>query len=247
MVMNPHIKLPTDDEPAVLIHGDCLDVLRDIPAGCVDAVITDPPYGMNWNTDSTRFGGGKKKNSHRRGDGRLDWGKIAEDDVPFDPSPWLGFPKVVMFGANHFAKHLPTGTTLIWIKKYDDQFGTFLSDAEIAWMKGNHGIYCHRHFWSGFRASEIKEYYHPTQKPVEVMKWVMNIAKIPKGAIVLDPYMGSGSTGVACIHTGRRFIGIEKEAKYIDIARQRIDEARGVGGLFPPDVGADAGLYDNDT
>ena len=96
---------------AELYLGDCMEVLPTLPK--VDACITDPPYGMDWDTDSTRFTGGK----HKRGDGREDWGAIRGDADPFDPTPWLNFPRVVLFGANHFASRLPVGTTLVWIKK----------------------------------------------------------------------------------------------------------------------------------
>ena len=207
-----------------IIQGDCLEVLRTLPAGSVDAVITDPPYGMAWDTDSTRFTG----EQHQRGDGRDDWGKVESDDKPFDPAPWLQFPKVVLFGMNHYAARLPVGTTLVWIKRDDHLFGSFLSDAELAWMKGGYGVYCFRkQFPPPSRQSEsgVGRCVHPCQKPISLMRWVMDRAGIPEGATVLDPYMGSGTTGVACALTGRNFIGIEIDPRYCEIARRRIAEA----------------------
>ena len=214
---------------ATLYLGDCRDILPTLPK--VDACITDPPYGMDWDTDSTRFTGGQ----HKRGEGREDWGAIAEDSEPFDPSPWLQFPIVVMFGANHYGARLPVGTTLVWIKKADHLFGTFLSDAEIAWMKGGHGTYCYRkQFPPPSRMAENGggEVAHPTQKPIGLMAWCMERAKVPAGAVVLDPYMGSGTTGVACHQTQRAFIGIEREPKYFDIACRRIEDAQRQGRLI---------------
>ena len=215
---------------ATLYCGDCVEVLRTLPK--VDAVITDPPYGMNWNTDSTRFGGG----SVVRGDGRQNWGSIIGDAQPFDPTPWLQFDRVVLFGANHYAARLPIGTTLVWLKKADHLFGTFLSDAEIAWMKGGHGVYCYRkQFPPPSRMAEAGgDVAHPTQKPVGLMAWCMDRAGVERGAVVLDPYMGSGSTGVAAIETGRKFIGIEREPRYFDIACERISRAQAQGTLFAP-------------
>lgn len=215
---------------ATLHCGDCLDVLPLLPR--VDAVITDPPYGMNWNTDSTRFGGG----SRARGDGRQDWGAISGDAIPFDPRLWLQFDRVIMFGANHYAARLPVGTTLVWLKKADHLFGTFLSDAEIAWMKGGHGVYCYRkQFPPPSRMAEAGgSVAHPTQKPVGLMAWCMDRAGVASGAVVLDPYMGSGSTGVAAVETGRKFIGIEREPRYFDIACERISRAQAQGALFAP-------------
>ena len=214
---------------ARLYLGDCRAILPNLPK--VDAVITDPPYGMDWDTDSTRFTGGQ----YKRGDGREDWGAIAEDSRPFDPAPWLQFPAVVMFGANHYAERLPVGTSLIWIKKADHLFGTFLSDAEVAWMKGGHGVYCYRkQFPPPSRIAENGggEVAHPTQKPIGLMAWCMERAKVPAGAMVLDPFMGSGTTGVACHQTQRAFIGIEREPKYFEIACRRIEDAQRQSRLF---------------
>jgi len=215
-----------------LYRGDCLDILSHIKA---DAVISDPPYGMGWNTDSTRFSGG----SVTRGIGREDWGEIPNDGVPFDPSPWLAWKKVVLFGANHFAARLPVGTTLVWIKKDEHLWGSFLSDAELGWMKGGHGVYVKRIPWSpparaidyGGDVTRPKGI-HPTQKPVALMAWCMDKAKVQEGATVLDPYMGSGSTIIAAIRTGRKAIGIEKDPKHFQTAVERIKRELAQGDLF---------------
>jgi site-specific DNA-methyltransferase (adenine-specific) len=214
---------------ATLYLGDCRDILPTLPR--VDAVITDPPYGMNWDTDSTRFSGG----GIQRGEGRGDWGYIAGDAEPFDPEPWLKYRSVVMFGANHFAAKLPVGTTLVWLKKADHLFGTFLSDAEIAWMKGGYGVYCYRkQFPPPSRTAENDgcSVAHPTQKPVGLMAWCMEKAGVGTDDVVLDPFMGSGTTGVAAAQMGRKFIGIEREPKYFDIACERIERAYAQGTLF---------------
>lgn len=205
--------------------GDCLELLSEIAA---DAVISDPPYGMNCNTDSRRFSGGETPAKRGRG---KDWARIAGDDKPFDPRPWLAWKKVVMFGSNHFGGLLPVGTTLVWIKRNDDAFGSFLSDAEVAWMKGGHGVYCKRDLSMNGRGLNFSNL-HPTQKPVTVMAWCMDRAKVAEGETVVDPYMGSASTGIACIRTGRRFIGIEKDPKHFETARQRLEAELAQGDLF---------------
>jgi DNA modification methylase len=217
-----------------LYLGDCLEVLPTLAPGSVDAVVTDPPYGMNWDTDSTRFTGGDNP-SIRLGRGRSDWGNIAADDKPFDPSPWLSFENVIMFGCNHYAASLPVGTTLVWLKKDDHLFGTFLSDAELAWMKGGYGVYVYRKQFPP--PSRMKEYNgrevaHPTQKPIGLMRWCIEKCD---GDSVFDPYMGSGTTGVAAVRLGRRFIGVEIDPDYFEIARKRIqDELDKVAFLEPP-------------
>jgi len=214
---------------ATLYLGDCRDILPTL--GKVDAVVTDPPYGMRWDTNSARFSGGSGAGP-RYGRGRSDWGAIAGDNEPFDPAPWLDFPKVILFGSNHYAARLPVGTTLLWIKKADHLFGTFLSDAEVAWMKGGHGVYCFRH--QSPPPSRVAEHdgtvAHPTQKPIQLMKWC--IEKTGNAETILDPFMGSGTTGVAAVQMGRDFIGIECKPKYFDIACRRIEQAQRQGDLF---------------
>ncbi len=207
-------------QSATLYLGDCLDMLP-IEA---DAVISDPPYGMDWPCDMTSMA--------KRGPkyGGRDWGqKVAGDGECFDPEPWFQYERVVLFGFNHFAARVPVGTTLVWIKVYDEGYGKFFSDAELAWMKGGVGVYCKRDTsMKGINGERV----HPTQKPVAVMAWCMDRAKVPEGATVLDPYMGSGTTGIACLRTNRNFIGIEKDPHHFAIAVERIEREARQGMLF---------------
>lgn len=154
------------------------------------------------------------------------------DAAPFDPLPWLRFDKVVLWGANHFANRLPLGTTLVWIKRADHLFGSFLSDCEIAWMKGGHGVYAYRkQFPPPARAAEHDgTVAHPNQKPIGLLQWCIGRAKAT-GAI-LDPYMGSGTTGVAALKMGLPFVGVEIEPRYFDIACRRIDDAQRQGDML---------------
>lgn len=213
---------------ATLYLGDCRDILPTLPK--VDAVISDPPYGMNWDTDSTRFTSERHSTTNgKRNAGRHDGMPVANDEHPFDPIPLLGFKSVVLFGSNHFAQRLPVGTTLVWIKRLDPAFGSFLSDAEVAWMKGGHGVYCRRDLSMN---GETATRQHPTQKPIGLMAWCMERAKVPEGATVLDPYMGSGSTGIACLRTGRKFIGVEKDPVHFEGAVKRIERELAQTRLF---------------
>jgi site-specific DNA-methyltransferase (adenine-specific) len=200
-------------DSVTIIHGDCRDW-----SGKADAVISDPPYGMDWNVNSRRFTGGHNPEARER-QGRNDFKPVHGDRQAFDPSPWLDFPAVGLWGGNHFAARVPVGTTLVWIKRLDPAFGTFLSDAELAWVKGGHGVYCRR---DTSMNGESSNRLHPTQKPVGIMQWTMERAKVPEGATVLDPYMGSGTTGIACIRTGRKFVGIEIDPAHFETARQRL-------------------------
>ncbi len=206
-----------------LYCGDCLKLLPQLPAGIVDGVVSDPPYGGSYDTDYTRFSGGLSPNRN--------WGNgIVGDDKPFDPAPWLAFEQVCLWGYQHWAHRVPLGTILVWCKKRDTQLGTFLSDAELAWTNKGRGCYVCQHTWHGFdRDSERGKVLHPTQKPVALMRWC--IERLGGASIILDPFMGSGTTGVACVQTGREFVGIEIEPKYFDIAVTRIDQERRQGRM----------------
>lgn len=209
-----------------LYLGDSLTIAPTLEG--VDAVISDPPYGMDWNTDHSRFTRGNGTGG--KGERTRKMEKIHGDGNTFDPSPWLKYPACVLFGSNHFGARLPVGTTLVWLKKYDSAFGTFLSDAEVAWMKGGHGVYAMRD--TELLGEASKSRLHPTQKPVPIMAWCMDQAKVAEGSTVLDPYMGSGSTGIACIRTGRRFVGIEQDPTHYATALKRITDELAQGDLF---------------
>ena len=199
----------------------------------VDAVITDPPYGIALNTDNSRFSGGTAGNMARRGKGigTAKGAPIIGDEKPFNPTFLLNYgDEQILWGWNHYPDLLPRGTCLVWIKRLDAGFGSFLSDAETAWMSKGHGVYCKRDLTNN---AITKDRAHPTQKPVSLMLWCLEF--FPKAQTILDPFMGSGTTGVAAIQLGRKFIGIEREPKYFDIACQRIEQAVAQGQLFAPE------------
>ncbi len=211
----------------ILFNNDCLEILPLLPSDA--AIITDPPYGIKNGGDYTRLSGGKRPSSNFVGRSRQSrfWGGIIGDDKPFDPSPWLQFPKVVLWGYQFFARHLPSGTTLVWQKNRDSVLGKFMSDCELAWMKGGVGTYLFKHTWRGMdRESEQRQKtLHPTQKPVALFDWVLQRAKIKPMQVVVDPYMGSAPCALACIKAGIPFIGIEQDHKHFLTALARIEAA----------------------
>ena len=224
-------RIETLAEGVTLILGDCL---AHLPIEA-DAVISDPPYGIGYVHSGAgktrRFNGGTLRASTPQ--------PIIGDSAPFDPEPWLQYPLVVLWGANHYASRLPDGSVwLAWDKHLQDLgMGLSFSAVEFAWT--NHpGTRSHlfRHLWhGGIRVGDARAQtpLHPTQKPVELMAWCMRVMKVRDGATVLDPYMGSGSTGIACIRTGRKFIGIERDPKHFETAAQRIRAELAKGVLFP--------------
>ena len=208
---------------ATLYCASCEEVLPIL--GPIDAVITDPPYGLG---DKWQGGGGTKKTSWK-----------------FDPSEakaWDGnivdivhsFPElareVVIWGGNYYALP-PSRCWLLWDKKQNDAWTT--GQAEMAWTNIDKPVRVFR-FAQCEQASE-GEKLHPTQKPLALMSWCL---KWVRGEIILDPFMGSGTTGVAAIQLGRKFIGIERDEKYFEIACKRIEQAVAQGQLFAPEPAA---------
>lgn len=209
-----------------LLLGDCLEILPTLVK--VDAVVTDPPYGIALNTDNSRFSGGNVASVAKRGNnvGSANGRPIVGDDKPFDPTPFLLGKEQIFWGWNAFPDKLPKGTCLVWIKRNDEAFGSFLSDAETAWHSRGYGVYC---FKDLSNAAIARQRVHPTQKPEKLMEWT--VART-KGEIILDPFMGSGTTGVACVKLGRSFIGIEIDPGYFDIACDRIRKAYAQPDMF---------------
>lgn len=232
-------------EGIVLYQGDCLELIGSLPRSA--AIVSDVPYGMAWDTDSKRFSGGQREVG--RGEGRSDWGAIPGDDEPFDPEPWLAFDEAIVWGSNHYAARLPVGTTLVWLKKPPHLYGTFLSDAEVGFKKGGYGVYCHfEQFPPPSRIAEHdgKSPAHPTQKPIGLMSWCVGLTK---SSLIIDPYMGSGSTGVAAVRSGRKFIGIELQERFFDTARWRIEAALKQPDFFvePPKPAHQLSILDGDA
>ena len=202
-----------------LYLGDCRELLPLLPK--VDAVVTDPPYGI----------GHRRGKAGNRGKGvSLGAGNIANDDEPFDPAAFVRFP-CILWGGNHFASELPRGRWLIWDKTLGAGSGDF-SEFEVAWCSSVGADRIYRHMWMGVqRDSEVgQERLHPTQKPVELMRWC--VEWFPAARTILDPYMGSGTTGVACVKLGRKFIGIEIDPGYFETACRRIREAYSQPDMF---------------
>ena len=207
-------------EGVELYLGDCLDVLPTLSG--VDAVVTDPPYGIAYDPNC-----GKHSNESKHGE-------VIGDDAEFSPAHLLGFKDVLIWGANNFSSKIPNGGHwYFWDKVVQNGMKVRISEAEYAWHKRGTKPRGFRHLWAGaYRASESGERSeHPTQKPVQLMQWCLICAKLEVGATVLDPYMGSGTTGIACIRTGRRFIGIEKDPVHFETARSRIERELAQGRL----------------
>ena len=212
---------------ATLYLGDCLEILPSLEA---DAVVSDPPYGIAY----AHSGGGRAAPGARVAPKR-NTAAIAGDDQPFDPAPLLRFPKVLLFGADHYKTKLPDGGAWIcWDKHVGLGPNDSFVDAEFAWANFKVKRNVIRYLWKGVVCMKVGEdhgeRYHPTTKPIGLMLRCLEF--IPDAHTILDPYMGSGSTGVACMNLGRNFIGVEIEPKYFDIACERIQRAQQQQRMF---------------
>jgi site-specific DNA-methyltransferase (adenine-specific)/modification methylase len=207
---------------ATLYLGDCRDILPALPK--VDAVVTDPPYGIGEarNDNASRSSLAKSR----------DYGVDSWDDKPIDDK-LISFVRsagrwCIMFGGNYY-ECPPTKCWLVWDK---ENGANDFADCELAWTNLPKAVRRIKFMWNGMlRANGEERGDHPTQKPIGVMKWAIGHVPEPNDTI-LDPFMGSGTTGVAAVQMGRKFIGIEREPKYFDIACSRIEQAQRQGDLF---------------
>jgi DNA modification methylase len=204
---------------ATLYLADCMDVLPNLPK--VDAVITDPPYGIGENSKKVAS---RESLAKPKDYGEFDWDKAPPPaeliDAIREKAQWCA-----LFGGNYFNLP-PTSCWLVWDKLNTGDF----ADCELAWTNWPKAVRRIQWRWNGMIRQGNEERFHPTQKPLAVMKWVIDLC--PKSDTILDPFMGSGTTGVAAIQMGRKFIGIEREPKYFDIACERIERATRQESLF---------------
>jgi len=192
---------------ATLFHGDCREVIPTL--GRVDAVITDPPYGI-----------GIAANPVRQKHAKSDWDNEIPEQEVFNAIFAISEMQII-WGGNYFPLP-PSQGFLIWDKMQPENFS--LAMCEQAWISLQQPAKMFRKSVTSY----AKE--HPTQKPIELMKWCIRQAKTPK--LILDPFMGSGTTGEAALDLGCLFIGIEKERCHFDTAVQRIERWHQQGQLF---------------
>lgn len=202
-----------DHDGVTIYHGDCREVLPSVWFG-VDAVITDPPYGIN---------AARKRNSQK-------WGWRDFDVNGWDaerPAADLiamcakAGKRSVVWGGNYFIDALPFSPKAKWLIWDKGQTDFSLADCEMAWCSWDGAIRritCHR------SAAHRDGREHPTQKPESVMSWTIRQLDGDDNGLILDPFMGSGTTLVAAKNSGRRAIGVEIEERYCEIAAKRLSQ-----------------------
>jgi DNA modification methylase len=216
----------------VLYQGDCLEVMPTL--GRVDAVVTDPPYGIDYG----RAGGFSEKSGWKQWRGKAEWDVARPNLDTFDCIRKVSENQII-WGGNYFADMLPP--SMGWLSWDKAQRGFSLADFELAWTSRQaaarafvYGRGNENGFAPGSKEPAWARGVHPTQKPVALMKWCLGF--LPDADTILDPFMGSGTTIVACAKLGRKGIGIELDPDYFEIACKRVEEAYRQPDLFvePP-------------
>ena len=196
---------------ATLYLGNCLDIMPSLPK--VDAVITDPPYGIGFAAQPTNY---QRKNGMKP----QEWDN--EKALGIDALRALGAVQIV-WGGNYY--DLPA--TRGWLSWFKPDAPPSMAHFELAWTNQDRNA---RQISCSIAETNAERVGHPTQKPLKVMRWCIEQAGMPE--VILDPFMGSGSTGVAAIQCGKRFIGIEIHEPYFNIACERIENAQRQERLF---------------
>lgn len=202
----------------VLYHGDCCSVSLGMSENEIDLLLTDPPYGIG-------EAAGKNKS---RGNiavakdyGDLDWDNKTPTSFVIDELRRISKNQVI-FGGNYFDLP-PSSCWIVWDKNNGDND---FADCELAWTNFKSAVRKVKYTWNGMIQENMKQKdirYHPTQKPIGVMKWIIERYSNPEDTI-LDPFIGSGTTAVACEQLNRKWIGIEREEQYCEIAAKRLSE-----------------------
>ncbi len=203
-------------EGVTLHMGDCVTILPTLPR--VDAIVTDPPYGIGFAAQPTRY-------QRANGMAKTEWDAIAPQEAVA-----LALSRArnaIIWGGNYFTLP-PSRGWLAWSKAGN---APSMADLEMAWTSIDMNA---RSFEKSVKSASLEKNLqtaaHPTQKPVALMEW--SIGFLPDARTICDPFMGSGTTGVAAVRMGRRFVGIEIVPEYFDIACRRIADALARPSLF---------------
>lgn len=221
-------------------NGDCLDLLKQLPDKSIDVIITDPPYGLKIGGNG-KIGGNKpiEKKNVRTSEEIVEatqYKKVEWDNNPLTKEQLDEIFRVsenqIIFGFNYFLDILPPCRCfLVWDKKLKNNWEDNFSDCEIAWTSFDKPARVYRHLYMGALKKTKEKRYHPTQKPLEVMEWIIN-KYTNENDVICDPFSGSGTTLVASAKLKRKYIGIELDEDYCKVAKERIKQETKQQTLF---------------
>lgn len=202
-----------------ITHADCLDILKQLPDKCIDLVLTDPPYGIDYGGQLKGKGDGKG------GSDKYGWRSWSEPKWDKERPCEEIFKEIlrvsknqIIWGGNYFADLLPASQGwLVWNK---GQRNFSLADGELAWTSFDRAL----RIFDYSRAKAIQDgKIHPTQKPLQLIQWCLEKGS-NEGDLVLDCFSGSGTTAIACHNLKRRFICIEKNDEYYLKSKERLEQ-----------------------
>jgi DNA modification methylase len=206
-----------------IFHGDCAVIAPTL--GAFDLLCTDPPYGIG---EARNERGGKRHGAAvvaSRDYGSSDWDDAPPSQALIDSCRAMARHQCI-FGGNYFALP-PSRCWLVWDKENGEND---YADCELAWTNYARAVRRKRHQWHGMIRVGHEERFHPTQKPLAVMSWAIDLCPVAPST-VFDPFVGSGTTLVAAKLSGRRAVGIEREERYCEIAAKRCAMTREQGVL----------------
>jgi site-specific DNA-methyltransferase (adenine-specific) len=208
-----------------LYHGDSREIASLLSG--VTALVSDPPYGMKDKSERGSRRSGRALLYSAANLAAKDWQRIKGDDEPFDPSIWLRYQKVVLFGAVHFSSSLPVSRAWIVWDKREGGTSDDNADCDFAWTNLPGPARLYSQLWRGVvrRGRENgSSLQHPHQKPINLMKWVLKQCKLTESDLILDPYCGSGTTLLAAKELGIPAVGIDVDEGYLEVARERLSQ-----------------------
>lgn len=219
-----------------IYNMDCLDGMRLMKEQGIktDWCITDPPYGIgedgkkNWSRGNTTTAKAKAAPTLFT---PKDWDKKRIEKPYFDIMREVSKEQII-FGGNYYTDYLPPSSCwIVWDKVND---GTDFADCEMAWSSYKGAVRLFRYMWNGMLQGNMKnkeKRIHPTQKPLPLIEWILN-KYTKEGDLILDPFIGSGTTAVACHKLKRHYIGFELDKEYFDLANERLDAVKAQISIF---------------
>lgn len=218
-----------------IYNMDCLDGMRLMREQGIKAdwVLTDPPYGINidkkfYISGGTKYGAAAAPKTIYT---QKNWDECRPRKEYFDLMREISKDQVI-FGGNYFADMLPpTSCYIVWDKQND---GKSFANCELAWCSQQTAVRIIRYLWDGMLQGNMRnkeERIHPTQKPLPVIEWILS-KYTQEGDLILDPFMGSGTTAIACHKLQRNYIGFELDKEYFELASKRIERETAQLSLF---------------
>lgn len=220
-----------------LLHGDCLELMKSIPDKSIDMVLTDPPYKMITGGMKSGFSYGTGNIFQSSGNGLLfkyndidvsDWSQLVFDKLKDNSHAYffVNSLNIAQFIIELKRVGFIHQNVLVWKKNNKNTSRTYMKDCEyiLFFRKGKHKTINKPGTATVLEFKNPKPKNHPTEKPVDLLE-LLTLNSSNVNMTILDPFMGSGSTGVACVNLNRKFIGIEKDDKYFEIAKNRIEDA----------------------